>query len=66
MPLRNYNLIKSYNQSHDGFNLIKTILYLLKIDLSLVFRHLIYLTFLFNFLNQLADQSTHSTFSINL
>ena len=58
--------MKSYDQSHDGFNLIGIILYLLKIDLSLVINHLIYLTFLINLTNQVFDQLTQPIFSINL
>ena len=56
--------MRSYNQSRDRSNLIKTILYLPKIDLSLVIYYLTYQTFLVNLPNQLFDQSTQSTFSI--
>ena len=38
----------------------------LKVDLSLIIYHLIYLTFLVNFLNQLLNQLIQSTSSINL
>ena len=47
--------MKSYDESHDESNLIKTISYLPKIDFSLVIHYLTYLTFLINFTNQLFD-----------
>ena len=46
------NIIKSHNRSYNGSNLIGTISYFPKIDLSLVIYHLTYLTFLVKFLNQ--------------
>ena len=54
----NCNVMRSYNQSHDRSNLIKIILYLSKVDFSLVTRHLTYLIFLVNLLNQFFDQLT--------
>ena len=56
------NVIKSYNLSRDRSNLIETILYLLKIDFSLVTCYLTYLTFSINFSNQ----SFESNYAINL
>ena len=53
--------MKSYNQSHDRTNLIKTILYLLKVNFFLIICHLTYLTFLINLPNQLFE----STYAIN-
>ena len=47
--------MKLYDWSHDGFNLIETILYLSKFDLLLVIYHLTYLTFLINLTNQPFD-----------
>ena len=58
---RLYNVMKSYNQSGDGFNLIRTISYLAKVDFLLVIHHLIYLIFLVNLYNQTFE----STFSID-
>ena len=58
----NCDIIKSYNQSYDRFNLIKIISYFLKIDFLLVIYHLTYLTFLVNLLNQIFK----STYIINL
>ena len=43
--------MKSNDQSHNRFNQIGTILYLRKVDLSLVIYHLTYLIFLINFTN---------------
>ena len=47
--------MRSYNRPRDGFNLIKTILYLLEVDFSLAIRYLTYLILLVNLLNQLFD-----------
>ena len=57
-----YNVIKSNNQLHDGFNPIGTILYLSKVDFLLVICHLIDLTFLVNLHNQFFEL----TYIINL
>ncbi len=54
--------MKSYDLSRDRSNPIQTILYLPKVDLLLIIRHLIYLTFLVNFHTQLFE----STYTINL
>ena len=59
------NVMRLYNQLRDRFNLIRTILYFLKINLSLVIRYLTYLIFSVNLLNQLFDQFMQSTFFIN-
>ena len=44
--------MKSYDQSHNKSNLIRKILYLLKVDLLLVICYMTYLTFFINFSNQ--------------
>ena len=59
------NIMRSHDQSRDRSNLMKIILYLPKVDFSLVIRHLIYLTFSVNFLNQSFDQSRQLTFLLN-
>ncbi len=58
----NCNVMKLHDQLHNGSNLIETILYLSKVDLSLIICHLAYLTFLVNLHNQLFE----STYAINL
>ena len=62
----NCNIMKPYDKSRDGFNLIRSILYLSKIDLWLIICHLTYLTFLINLTNQPFNQATQSILSINL
>ena len=57
--------MRSYDQTCNGSNLIGIISYLSKVDLSLIIHYSTYLTFLFNLPNQLFDQPTKSTFSIN-
>ena len=54
--------MKSYIQSYNKSNIIRAILYLPRLDFSLVIHYLIYLTFLINFPNQ----PMQSTFLINL
>ena len=65
----NYNVIKSPHQSHDRFNLFKTILYLLKVDFLLVICYLTYqiswLTFIIIFLNQ-PSQLTYIELAVSL
>ena len=53
--------MKLHDQSRDGSNLIGTISYLPKVDLSFVIRHLTYLTFSVN----LHNQPFESSFSID-
>ena len=60
--LRNCNIMKSHNYSLARFKLIGTIAFLIKVNLSFVIYHLIYLTFLVNLLNQPFE----STFLMNL
>ena len=62
LKLKDYNIIKLYDQVCDRSNLIKIILYLPKVYLLLVIHYLTYLTFSINFSKQLFEL----TYTINL
>lgn len=62
MKIYIYHIIKLYDQSYNGFNLIETISYLSKVELSSVIYYLIYFNFLVNFY----DQSFELTYTVNI